>query len=139
MHVNAFADWSAQLLRAKRESFVLVMNTRSLYSVIAPASGIVTPLALEARLFAHIKSQLYSDGLEFFCRRLLDRDGEATLFAKMLNSRTEATLHDFSELAQYYLGEEELSLEATAGKINSTMLSLLDHSTPRHTFQTMGF
>lgn len=139
LHVNAFADWSVHLFRAGRTPFLLAMNTRSLYTVVAPANGIVTPVTLEARLHAYLRSHLVSDGFEFFYRRLVDRGDDATIFSKPLDARSEATLADFSQLVEHYVAEEKLDPEEAARRVNSAALSALNHETPRHTFQTMGF
>jgi hypothetical protein len=139
MHANAFADWSAHYLPAQDEPVLLIMNTRSLYTVIAPGDGLVNPVSFEARVFAYVKDALMSDGFEFFYRRLVDGDDEATVFSKPLDEASKAALDDVGELVLHYLSEEGLEREACAAKINEAPMSVLKQETPKRAFQTMGF
>ena len=139
MHANAFADWSAHYLPAQDGPMLLIMNTRSLYTVIAPGDGLANPVGLEARVFAYVKDALLSDGFEFFYRRLVDGDDEATVFSKPLDEASKAILDDVGELALHYLTEDDLDREACALKINEAPMSVLKQETPRRAFQTMGF
>ncbi len=139
LNANAFADWSLHLVRANRKQFVLAANTRSLYAAIAPMEGVVAPNVLEARVFAHVRSYMESDGLVFFYRRLVDNEQEETLFSRPLNPQSSAALRDMGELVEYYLVEEEMEPTEAAHKINETPLSVLRHKSPRATFQSMGF
>lgn len=138
LDANAYADWSVNYVKANRHAYLVGMNTRSLYTVVAPAEGIVTPVTLEARLAAYMKDYLEHDGFVFFYRRFIDRDGESATCSKLLNPASVALLNDISELVQYHLTEEDRSLTETAEIINAGPLSALGHKTPRQTFQTMG-
>jgi hypothetical protein len=42
LHENPFADWSAHLFVAGRTQYILVTNTKSLYSTVVYARGITT-------------------------------------------------------------------------------------------------
>lgn len=139
LNANAFADWSLHLVRANRQQFVLAANTRSLYAAIAPLDGVVAPNVLEARVFAHLRSYMESDGLVFFYRRLVDNENEETIFSRPLNPQSIAALRDLGELVEYYLVDEAMEPDEVAQKINGTAMSVLRHKSPRDTFQTMGF
>ncbi len=139
LNANAYADWSLHLVRANRQQFVLAANTRSLYAAIAPMDGVVAPNVLEARVFAHVRSYMESDGLVFFYRRLVDNEQEETIYSRPLNPQSTAALRDMGEMVEYYLAEEEMEPDEAARKINETPLSVLRHKSPRDTFQTMGF
>ncbi len=139
LNANAFADWSAHYIHANGDAFVIAVCTRSLYTVVVPAAGIVTPVTLDARIYAYLKDYLVSDGFEFFYRRLVDRDEEETTFSKLLDAESAANLDDLGELVQYYLAEEGLSPEEAARKLNEIPLAALNHRSPRSVFKTMGF
>ena len=136
---NAFADWSAHYIRINGKAFVIVMSTRSLYTVVLPAEGIVTPASLDARIYAHLKDYLLADDLEFFYRRLVERDEEATTFSKLLDAESAANLEDLGELLHYYMTEEGQGPEEAARKLNEIPLAALNHASPRAIFKTMGF
>ncbi|MCF6285432.1 MAG: hypothetical protein L3K26_09610 [Candidatus Hydrogenedentes bacterium] len=139
LNANAFADWSAHYIHANGDAFVIAVCTRSLYTVVVPAAGIVTPVTLDARIYAYLKDYLVSDGFEFFYRRLVDRDDEETTLSKLLDAESAANLDDLGELVQYYLAEEGLSPEEAARKLNEIPLAALNHRSPRSVFKTMGF
>jgi len=139
LNANAFADWSVHYTQANRAALLIVANTRSLYTVIAPGDGIVTLQSLDARVFAYVKDRLYADGFEFLYRRLVEGDGETTIYSKPLNPQSVGALNDLAELATYYLSEAGLDEDGASRKINDTPLSALNHRSPRATFQSMGF
>lgn len=139
LNVNPFADWTAHVTRADRTSLLVILNTRSLYTVVAPLEGIVTIQSMEARLFAYVKARLLDDGFEFLFRRLIDQDNEKTTFSKPLNAQSIGALEDVTELLQHYLTEAGLDADEAARKINEMPFSILGQLCPREAFKAMTF
>ncbi|MAX37679.1 MAG: hypothetical protein CME33_14065 [Gimesia sp.] len=40
LHQNPFADWSCHIFPANRRQYILLSNTKSLYSCVMPAKGV---------------------------------------------------------------------------------------------------
>ena len=139
LHANAYADWSADYFRADRDAYILVANTKALYTVLLPAGGLVTPQALEARIHAYLAQALKEAGLEFFYKRLVERDDEPSTYSTLLNAESEAVLRDLAELAAYFMVEEGHDTEEAALRINRGPLAVLDRETPAETFRSMRF
>jgi hypothetical protein len=68
---NPFADWSAHLFLAGRVQYILLTNTRSLYSVFLFGKGITHDGQFIERALSNIREFMEADGLEFVYHRFI--------------------------------------------------------------------
>jgi hypothetical protein len=69
LHENPLADWSAHLLVAGRTQYLLVSNTRSLYSTVMYGKGVTTDSHFIERALGSIREFMEADGQAFaYCR-----------------------------------------------------------------------
>lgn len=61
-HDNPFADWSAHLFVADRTQYVIVSNTRSLYSTVLYGNGITNDSQFIVRALGNIREFMEGDG-----------------------------------------------------------------------------
>ena len=69
---NPFADWSANLFLADRTQYILLTNTKSLYSVVMFAKGITNGSFFIERALSTIREFMESDGHEFVYHRFIN-------------------------------------------------------------------
>ena len=72
---NPFADWSAHLFVAGRTQYILLSNTKSLYSTVMFGRGITDDRRFIERALGNIRDFMVDDGQEFVypaTRRTLD-------------------------------------------------------------------
>ena len=59
---NPFADWSAGLFLVGRSQYILLTNTRSLYSTVLPGKGVTDEKTFLERALGSIREFMDADG-----------------------------------------------------------------------------
>src|SRR5271165_4138631 len=59
---NPFADWSAGLFLVGRSQYILVTNTKSLYSTVLPGKGVTVEKTFIERALSSIREFMDADG-----------------------------------------------------------------------------
>src|SRR5260370_16059986 len=62
LHENPFADWSAHLFLADRTQYILLSNTKSLYSTVMYGKGITNDSGFIERALSSIREFMEVDG-----------------------------------------------------------------------------
>jgi hypothetical protein len=70
-HENPLADWSAHPFVAGRTQYLLLSNTRSLYSTVLYGKGVTTASHFSGRALGGIREFLGADGQALAYRRLI--------------------------------------------------------------------
>jgi hypothetical protein len=70
---NPLADWSAHLFLAARTQYVLLSNTKSLYSTVMYAKGMTNNRHFVGRALGGIREFLQAEGQEFVYRSVQGR------------------------------------------------------------------
>jgi hypothetical protein len=68
---NPYTDWSAHLFTADRTQYIIVMNTRSLYSVVMYGKGITDDSRFIDRALSNIREFMEDDGQAFVYRSFI--------------------------------------------------------------------
>ena len=89
LHENPFADWSAHLFVAGRTQYLLLSNTKSLYSTVVYGRGVMTDSHFIERALAGIREFMEADGQAFAYRRLIV-PAASVRFAKALAGGVES-------------------------------------------------
>src|ERR1700736_4908357 len=79
------ADWSAGLFLVGRSQYILVTNTKSLYSTVLPARGVTDAKTFIERALSYIREFMDADGQEGVYERLVVPVSGSVRFAKALN------------------------------------------------------
>ncbi len=82
---NPYADWSAHLFTAGRTQYIIVTNTKSLYSVVMFGKGITNDSRFIERALSNIREFMEDDGQEFVYRRFIAPASGTIRFGKALN------------------------------------------------------
>jgi hypothetical protein len=137
---DPFADWSAHLFLAGRTQYILLSNTKALYSTVLYSKGIVD----DSRFLSSLRESLEAEGQEFVYQRFIAPASATVRFAKALNRSLTGSLNDLTYQAKFLLVERDLSLFDVGFQINDTPMSALPSSrgdkygTPREAFKRLG-
>lgn len=140
---NPFADWSAHLFVADRTQYILLSNTKSLYSTVMYAKGITNDSRLIERALDSIREFMGGDGQESVYLRFIAPTSGTVRFAKALNRSVTGSMNDLIRFATACLIEDELSPYDVGFKLNDFLLSAIapsksdKYGKPRDAFKAM--
>jgi hypothetical protein len=143
LHENPFADWSAHLFVADRTQYILLSNTKSLYSTVMYGKGSTNDSHFIERALSSIREFMEADGQEFVYHRFIAPASESVQFAKALNRSVMGSMNDLIRHAAFCLAEGEISPFDVGFRLNDILLSALARSDsfpygkPRDSFRTL--
>jgi hypothetical protein len=122
---NPFADWSAHLFVADRKQYVIVSNTKSLYSTVLFCKGITNDSKLIERALSTIREFMEADGQAFVYHRFIAPASGTVSFAKALNRSVTGSVNDLINHAKAWLSDGELSPFDVGFKLNDVLVSAI--------------
>jgi hypothetical protein len=139
---NPFADWSAGLFLVGRLQFVLVSNTKSLYSTVLPGKGVTDQNTFIERALSAIRESMEADGHAGIYERLVAPVSGSVRFAKALNRSVTGSMNDMIKHAAYDLAMGNVSLVEIGSRLEGIPMSALKHhgspyGFPRDVFKAM--
>jgi hypothetical protein len=141
---NPFADWSAHLFLADRTQYILLSNTKSLYSVVMYGKGITNDSRFLERALSNLREFLEGDGQAFLYQRFIAPASCSVRFARALNRAVTGSMNDLIAFATALLVEGELSPFDVGFRLNEVLLSTIaasqaeKYGKPREAFKTMA-
>jgi len=144
LHQNPLADWSAHLFVADRTQYVLLTNTKSLYSTVCFGKGITSDVIFIDRSLGSIREFMETDGLVFACQQMIAPATASVGFAKALNRSVIGSMNDLIGHAAMWLAEGELSPHEVGFKLNKIPFSCLTgpegrgYANPREVFRSLA-
>jgi hypothetical protein len=105
---NPFADWSARLFVANRTQYILLSNTKSLYSAVMPGKGITNESEFLGRAVSNLREFMQNDGQEFVYRRFIAPACATVHFARALDRTVTSSLNELVVEAKAMLAEDDL-------------------------------
>jgi hypothetical protein len=143
LDADPFADWSAHLFTADRTQYIIVTNTKSLYSVVMYGKGITDDSEFIDRALSSLREFMDADGLAFVYQRFVAPASGSVRFAKALNRSVTGSMNELVKFAKPWLAEGELSPHDVGLKLNDILLSALARSKtdfywkPREAFKSL--
>lgn len=131
---NPLADWSAGLFLVGRSPYILVTNTKSLYSTILPGKGITDEMSLVERTSNSIREFMEADGHRGIYERSVAPLLGSVQFAKALNRSVVGSMNDLAKMASFYLEAGDLSLVEISSRLKDTPITGLKHAGSTHGF-----
>ncbi len=125
---NPFVDWSAHLFVADRTQYIIVSNTKSLYSTVLFGKGITNDSHFIERVLGSIREFMEDDGQAFAYHRFIAPASGTVSFAKALNRSVTGSMNDLIRFATALLVEGELSPHDVGFKLNDFLLSAIASS-----------
>lgn len=91
---NPFADWSAGLFLVGRTQYILLTNTKSLYSTVLPGKGITDEKTFVECALSSLREFMDADGQEGVYERLVAPVTGSVQFARALNRSVTGSMND---------------------------------------------
>lgn len=139
-HANPLLDWSVRAFVAGAEEYVLLSNTRSLYSLVLDGVPGETRTQLAERVAGAVGTILDGTGrLAGVCNELAP---ESVRFAKALDRSVTGSMNELVAYAEVLLAGGDLSVPEVGVRLNDFLLSALarageKYSTPRAAFAAL--
>ena len=125
---NPYADWSCHSFTADRTQYVLLTNTKSLYSCVMFGRGVTDEGKFIERALSTIREFMEDDGQEFVYRRFVAPSSETVSFAKAFSRSVTGSMNELVQTAKRLLREEEISPHEIGFQVNDILLSALSRS-----------
>jgi len=136
---NPFADWSAGLFLVGRLQYILVTNTKSLYSTVLPGKGVTDGKTFVERALSSLREFMDADGQEGVYERLVAPVTGSVQFAKALNRSVTGSMNDMTKHAAFLLAEGDVSPLEIGSRLKGIPMSALKHDGSTHGFPRDAF
>jgi hypothetical protein len=140
---NPYADWSASLFAAAHHRYILLSNTRSLYSVVMSGKGDASGSQFADRALSSIREFMQDDGQQFSYHRFIAPAAATVTFATSLDRSVTAAMNELIARATLWLTHGALSPFDVGFKLNEVLLATLGgpggrgYARPREAFRTL--
>jgi hypothetical protein len=141
---NPYADWSCHLFTADRSQYIILSNTKSLYSCVVYGNGITDDSRFIERALSTIREFMEDDGQQFAYRKFIAPASGTVSFAKALNRSMTGSMNELINHATSWLTEGDISPHDVGFKLNDILLSALARSKsdfywkPREAFKALA-
>lgn len=122
---NPYADWSAHLFTVNRAQYILLSNTKSLYSCVMFGAGITNDGEFIERAFSTIREFMQDDGQQFAYAKFIAPASGTVRYAKALNRNTTGSMNELILAADHVLADGDVAPHEVGTKINEVLLSAL--------------
>jgi hypothetical protein len=136
---NPLADWSAALFVAGRTQYILLSNTKALYSTLLYGKGITDDSHFIEQALSTLREFMQTDGQEFVYRRFIAPASASVRFAKALNRSVTGSMNDLIRHATAWLAEGDRSPFEVGTRLNEIPMSALEHGGSRYGFPREAF
>ena len=141
---NPYADWSGHLFTADRTQYIIISNTKSLYSCVMYGKGITDDSRFIERALSTIREFMEDDGQAFVYQRFIAPASGTVSFAKAFSRSVTGSMNELINHATSWLIEGEMSPHDVGFKLNDILLSALARSKsdfywkPREAFKRLA-
>lgn len=122
---NPYADWSAHLFTADRTQYIIVSNTKSLYSVVLYGKGITDDSEFIDQTLSTLREFMDDDGQAFVYRRFIAPACGTVQFAKALDRSVTGSINELVKVAKFALEDGERAPHDLGFELNDFLLSAL--------------
>jgi hypothetical protein len=136
---NPFADWSAGLFLVGRTQYILLSNTKSLYSTVLAGKGVTNDSDFIERALSSIREFMEADGQQGIYERFIAPVSGSVRFAKALNRSVTGSMNDMTKHAAYWLAAGDISPIEIGSRLKDIPMSALKHDGSTHGFPRDAF
>ena len=122
---NPYADWSSHLFTATRTQYIIMSNTKSMYSVVMLGAGITNYSKFIGRAMSNIREFMEADGQAFVYQRFIIPASRTVRFANALNRSVTGSINELIKFAEYMLADDDMSPFDVGFRLNDILLSAL--------------
>jgi hypothetical protein len=122
---DPLTDWSCGLFLVGRSPYILLSNTKALYSTVLPGKGVTSETTFTQSALSGIRECLRAAGHEGVYERHIERASGLIRFARTLNRSITGSMTEMTKHAMYLLAEGDVSPLEIASQLNDTPMSAL--------------
>jgi hypothetical protein len=122
---NPYADWSCHLFTADRTQYILVSNTKALYSSVLYGKGITNDCVFIERVLSSLREFMEDDGQAFIYQKFVAPSSATVSFAKALNRSVTGSMNDLIGQATWSLEAGDVAPHDLGFGLNETPLSAI--------------
>jgi hypothetical protein len=122
---NPYADWSCHLFTAGRTQYIIVSNTKSLYSCVLYGKGITNDYPFIQRVLSSLREFMEDDGQSFIYQKFIVPSSNTVRFAKALNRSVTGSMNDLIGHATAWLEYGDIAPHDIGFRLNDVLLSAL--------------
>ncbi|MCH7727948.1 MAG: hypothetical protein IH991_15950, partial [Planctomycetes bacterium] len=122
---NPYADWSCHLFTPDRTQYIIMSNTKSLYSCVMSGRGITNARKFIERAVSTIHEFMEDDEQAFVYQRFIAPSTGTVRFSKSSNRTVTGSMNELINHAMMWLEEGEISPHDVGFKLNDILLSAL--------------
>ncbi len=134
---NPFADWTARLFTVSRAQYIMLTNSRSLYTVVIHGAGVTDLSRFVTRAFGQLRDAMEEDAMGFLYHRLVSPALSSIVFAKSLSRSVTGSMNDLVNSAKCILLNPDLSPWDASHQLNRTPMGSLGYAFPVEAFRDM--
>ncbi len=122
---NQYADWSATVFKVGRTQYILLCNTKSMYSCVMYASGINNDNTFIQRSLSLVREFMEDDGKEsVYEKHIIPSTGSVT-FARALNRSVIGSMNELVLSATHVLAPDDIAPHRVGTFLNDLLLSAI--------------
>jgi hypothetical protein len=131
---NPLADWSAHLFLADRRQYILLSNTKSLYSTVMYGKGITNDSDFIQRASNSIRELMEDDGQGAAYERFIAPACATVRLAKALNRSVTGSMSDMAKHAACWLAGGDVAPSEIGTRLKEIPMSALKHDRSNYGF-----
>ncbi len=122
---NPYADWTAHLFTVDRTQYIILSNTKSLYSCVMFGAGITNDGIFTERALDTIREFMQDDGQQFVYAKFIAPASGSIRFAKAIDRKTTGSINELILAADHGLADGDVSTNDVGFQMNQVLLSAL--------------
>jgi hypothetical protein len=122
---NPYADWSCHLFAVDRTQYILVSNTRSLYSCVLYGKGITNDCVFIERVLSSLREFMEDDGQAFIYEKFVAPASATVSFAKALDRPVTGSMNELIGQATDWLEAGDVAPHDLGFGLNDVLLSAI--------------
>ncbi|MBN9120813.1 MAG: hypothetical protein J0I06_16965 [Planctomycetes bacterium] len=131
-HENPLLDWSVRAFEVGRKEYVLLSNTRSLYSAVLDGVAGENAARFAERVVGMIRAILEEVGHGSYAGTGSELAPESVRFAKALDRSVTGSMNELVAYATMLLARGDLSIHQLGPRLNDVLLSALARGTDKY-------
>lgn len=141
---NLYADWSCHLFTADRTQYIIMSNTKSLYSCLMYGADITDDKRFTERALSTIREFMEDDGQSFAYQRFIAPASGTVSFAKALSRSVTGSMNELVLAASNSLRIDEIAPHDVGFDLNELLLSAIatnegrNYGRPREAFKRLS-
>jgi len=125
LHDKPLLDWSAQAFVVMRKPYVLLSNTKSLFSTLLEGTYVSNVDRFTEVALGGIRMTLEGAGCGDVYRRVVTPAATSVQLAKALDRSVTGSMNELIRYATALLADDELSVQEVGTRLNGVLLSSL--------------